>query len=326
MHSIKKQWFSVAIVSSILVAYLFTKSGVIFADTTSTKIKFTLIILIFILSGLTIETQRLRQSLRKWQMHIFIQLVSFVGFPLFVFTSTFLFMPYLLSSPVYIGFIVLACIPTTITSCVVFTRAAGGNAEASLFNATLGNIIGIIVTPLLIYLLLSQNIQMDLLEAIKKLSVLVILPFLTGQIIRNRLKLKVDSASTRSVNNLMVLGIILLAFIKTFQQGIEFEIEQLVYILASCLVIKGISTFFCWYISGLLDSIFTLADQICITLTATPKTLAMGLPLVAILFADNPNLAVISLPMICYYTIQLLIDSFLIGLMVQMQLQDSKHN
>ena len=326
MYSIKKQWFSIAIISCIVVAYLFTQSGLILEDQISAYIKFSLIILIFLLSGMTIGTDKLHQSLRQWPIHCFIQTVSFVLFPMMVFVIAHLFLPFALSTPTYVGFIVLACIPTTITSCVVFTSAAGGNAESALFNATLGNIIGIIITPFLIYLLVSKNIHLDPVQAIKKLFALVILPFFIGQIVRSQFNLNFNTSQIRSANNVMVLGIIVLAFIKTFQQGIVVELQLLNYIVLLSLVLKIFVTAFCWYLSGLFESTFSQADRICITLTATPKTLAMGLPLIAILFADNPNFALISLPMICYYTIQLLIDSFLVDRLAQIQSSNSKYN
>ena len=41
------------------------------------------------------------------------------------------------------GYCMLGCLPMTINMCYVLTSSGKGNASAALFNATLGNIIGV---------------------------------------------------------------------------------------------------------------------------------------------------------------------------------------
>lgn len=55
------------------------------------------------------------------------------------------------------GLVVLACLPTTVSMCVMMTTAMKGNASACVFNSTLGNFVGILVTPLTILLLLGSG-------------------------------------------------------------------------------------------------------------------------------------------------------------------------
>ena len=316
---IRKQWFSLAIISSIIIAYTLVKLGLTLSEPYSSYAKFSFILVIFLLSGLSVETDRLRHSVKQWRIHLFIQITSFIIFPLIIVPVAWLVIPSGTENPVYIGFVVLACIPTTITSCVVFTRNAAGNEECALFNASLANILGIVITPLLVYLLISKSIQLDPLEAIKKLSLLVVLPFFIGQTIRNHGSTKINLSQTKMINNAMVLGILVIAFIKTFEQGIQIELNQILNIALLSLCFKLSLTFLAWHLSSRLISNLKLADQKCITLTATPKTLALGLPLISILYAGNPALALISLPMITYYTIQLFIDSFLVGYLAELK-------
>ncbi len=244
-------------------------------------------------------------------------MISFVLFPAVVIMTAWLSESADLTNLIYVGFIVLACIPTTITSCVVFTRNAGGNEEAALFNATLGNILGIFVTPLLIYFFIGQSIALDPIAAIKKLMLLVILPFLAGQIGRNYFSITVNSVLAKSGTNWMILAIMLIAFINAFGQGIDLEIIELVYIAVLSLALKILLTIFTWHSSKLMAASFSLADRKCLIITATQKTLALGLPIVTVLFSDNSNLALISLPIIAYHTIQLIIDGIIVGQMAQ---------
>ncbi len=313
MSALKRQWFTLAIFAVILAAYLISLSDFSLSTAHSSLFKFSLIVGIFLLSGLTIDSLKLLDSIKNWQLHLWVQTISFVIFPLLVIATAILLNSNNLSNLVYVGFIVLACIPTTITSCVVFTRNAGGNEEASLFNATLGNILGIFLTPLLIYFLIGQSIELDPIAAIKKLILLVILPFLVGQLGRNFFSIKVNPTLAKSGSNWMILTIMLIAFINAFEKGINLSFIDFVYILLLSLLLKLVITALTWYSSALNSSRFNMADRKCLTITATQKTLALGLPIVAVLFANNPNLAIISFPIIAYHTIQLIIDGILIG-------------
>jgi sodium/bile acid cotransporter 7 len=74
------------------------------------------------------------------------------------------------------------------------TKNAGGNESAALVNAVLGNILGIFVSPALIWLfMLNDNLNVlnqpyninDYLRALLNLSVTVLIPLIIGQIIHS---------------------------------------------------------------------------------------------------------------------------------------------
>ncbi len=54
---------------------------------------------------------------------------------------------------------VCTSMPTTVSTNVVFTQQAGGNAAVALINAVVGNIIGIFVSPGLLTLYLQESGQ-----------------------------------------------------------------------------------------------------------------------------------------------------------------------
>ena len=318
MKSIKQQWFSISILICMLLAYLFSTSGFTLNDSIAKYLKNSFIIAIFLLSGLTVQTMKLIHSIKKWQTHLFIQSVSFVLFPLIIIICAYIMNLGSGFNPVYIGFVVLACIPTTISSCVVFTNNAGGNRECALFNATLGNLLGIVLTPLLIFLLLKENVELDVTQAIIKLILLVLLPFLVGQVLHNLFAVSINSVLSKLAGSWCMLGIMLIAFINAFQNGLDLGLTDIIIILVLCLVLHIFILGFVWYTSNKLKHLFSLADRKCLTITASQKTLALGLPIIAILFAENPNLALISLPVIAYHTIQLFIDGIVVETMAKM--------
>ena len=75
------------------------------------------------------------------------------------------------------------------------TKNAGGNESAALVNAVLGNVLGILVSPALIWLFMSNATMNvlnkpytvnDYLQVLFNLSVTVLLPLIIGQIIHFR--------------------------------------------------------------------------------------------------------------------------------------------
>ena len=90
----------------------------------------------------------------------------------------------------------MSCLPTTVNMCVVLTQSAGGNVATALFNAVVGNILGIFATPLLIFKFLGAGAGaasgaggatvagISYLAVLKKLSKKVLLPVAAGQALR----------------------------------------------------------------------------------------------------------------------------------------------
>jgi sodium/bile acid cotransporter 7 len=79
----------------------------------------------------------------------------------------------------------LCVLPSTISSSVAFTAMAGGNVAAAVFNATLSNFVGILVTPLLVSQWLhAAGAGLPIGPAILGVSVQLLLPFILGQLLR----------------------------------------------------------------------------------------------------------------------------------------------
>jgi len=45
--------------------------------------------------------------------------------------------------------------PPPVSSAVIFTKAVGGNDAAAIFNSAFGSFLGIVVSPLLVFLFVS---------------------------------------------------------------------------------------------------------------------------------------------------------------------------
>jgi sodium/bile acid cotransporter 7 len=277
----------------------------------------TVIIILFFISGLTLPTESIINGIRPARLHLYIQSFIFLVTPLYFVASSLAIKAYMDES-LYIGIIALACLPTTISSCIIFTQLAGGNVVGTMFNASLANIAGVFISPLLISFFLtgagSSLPTGELLRVLQNLALKMLLPILGGQLAtRLFLKSYVDKVkiALRVSSSCLVLVIIYFTiagasdnplFVSTLgKMAVPF-----VYLAVSHLALLSLA-----YGGARL---FRLSRKNIITVlyAAPQKTVAMGVPLMATYFVDDPALLGMAiLPLLFYHTWQLIVAGVL---------------
>ena len=268
---------------------------------------------IFLIGGLTLRTGQLGRAAAHGRLHALTQGISLGLIPLLFVALDAPLAAAGLAQSLRDGLIVLACVPTTVTSCVVYTRLAGGNEAAALFNATLGNLLGILVTPQLLLWLLGRTAGVDALVIVTKLGLMVVLPVLVGQLLRLPWAARVDRhrAALKRLSNACLLTILFLVFVGTFASPLAVGGRTLLGVSFLVMTMRVVLLGLAWALSALPGLGLDRGDRIAVAITGTQKTVVLGLPMIGLLFAGDPEAGLLSLPLLIYHPAQLIIDGLL---------------
>lgn len=133
--------------------------------------------IIFLISGLGVKTEEMKKASLFWRLNLFVHFFIYIYHPLLgaavanALKSTTNLSPKLLD-----GLIIALCLPTTISSAVVLTVCSNGNEAAAIINCTIANVLGIGLTPALIFIFLGNLGNVDIAQIFLKLALRVVVP------------------------------------------------------------------------------------------------------------------------------------------------------
>ena len=273
--------------------------------------------LIFFLQGLGLPTSELVAGYKPKRLHAFVLCWNYLFFPIVV--GVLLFpLSFMLSSELRLGFWVLSILPTTVASAIAFTALAGGNTSNAIFSTVFSNLLSVLVVPLFVvgYLSAGAEAQIPLAPLFVKLSLLIVLPLIIGQVARKFFAAHAGRISKRAklVSSGIILFIVHAAFANSMQSGV---LEQMtlwngVAVLVSCGVVLFVVSGLVWGSSAWLR--LNRPERIAGFFCASQKSLATGLPLVTSILVAAPNAvdaASLLIPLICYHPLQLLLTGVL---------------
>lgn len=300
--------FLLSLICAIALASLLPVSGrwaTILHDLTLLLIAF-----MFFLHGARLEPRAVLESVRDWKLQSAVVVSTFAAFPLLglAFSAAW---PGLLPADLWRGVLFLCCLPSTVQSSIALTSIARGNVPASICAATLSNLAGILITPVLVTIVLHQSSGISAMSVID-IATQLLLPFGLGQLLHTRLhrwahrNKKLLSLSDRGSIVLVVYS----AFSAAVVEGVWHRVSARDLITSAAT--DGVLLAIVLLLTSVVGRLLRLPrpGQISLTLCGSKKSLATGVPMANVLF-PAATVGTIILPLMMYHQIQLFICTLL---------------
>lgn len=269
------------------------------------------IALLFFLYGARLPTQEALNGLKHWRLHLTILAFTFVFYPLIGIALRPL--TAVISHDMYLGILFLTLVPSTVQSSVAFTSIAKGNVAGAIVSASASNLVGVIITPLLVMLLMGTGGEVHIDTSVfSEIALLLLAPFVLGQLTRRWAGKVAQSKATKIVDRGSIAMVVYSAFSKGVVDGIWSSIS--LWDLAFLVVFAAaFVAFMLWLTRKASQKMgFNRADTIAIEFCGSKKSLATGLPIASVIFASGgASLGLLILPLMIYHQVQLMMCSWL---------------
>jgi solute carrier family 10 (sodium/bile acid cotransporter), member 7 len=301
--------FIAALLVAAALGFLIPARGL--AATLVDSFKTAAITLLFFLQGVRLQRSAVVAGMTHWRLQLITLACTFVLFPLVGMALRALF-PHLLEDSLWLGVLFLCALPSTVQSSIAFTSVAGGNVPAAICAATISNLLGIVLTPLLVTLLLNVHASSSPLSQITAITEQLLLPFIAGQMASRWLRPwalrhpALLAFSDRGSIVLVVYAAFSAAVIAgTWSQVHWVDVLKLVILSGAVLTFALAATRMASRLSQ-----FTVADEIAVVFCGSKKSLATGVPMANVIFSGAVA-GVVILPVMIFHQLQLMICAYL---------------
>lgn len=265
---------------------------------------------LFLVYGMRLSTREVVAGMRNVRLQGGILSATYLLFPLLGLLLHAAAVP-LLGAALATGMLYLTLLPSTVQSSVSFTSIARGNVAGAITAATLSNVLGMVLTPLLVLALMGRSGSVGL-DGLRDVLLQLLLPFVVGQLLqpfvggwvraRRWLTLTVD----RGTILLVVLGAVTAATAAGVWDGVTWGMVAALLLLSAALLAVMLSATWTGGRALGLDR----ADRVALLMAGSKKSLATGLPMAAVLF-PVATAATIAVPVIIFHQLQLVVAAVL---------------
>ena len=314
---LKKHAFTLWLLFVVVLAVLFpaygSKGGLLYTEI-STNIG---VWLIFFLQGIALPTSELTSGYCPKRLHAFVLSWNYIIFPIVV---GLLLLPLSLVIPneLRLGFWLLAILPTTVSSAVVFSTVSKGNTSNAIFSTVFSNLLSVLLVPAVAvtYLSLESGVSLSLSPLFSKLFLLIIAPLILGQLVRKWLPKNsaLLANRTKGFGNWIIVFIVHCAFAQSVSSGflIQLGLFSIFKVISITILILLFVSQFVWWSSNLFN--LSKEQRISAFFCSSQKSLATGLPLTTSILALAPGIvdaASVLIPLMCYHPAQLILAGIL---------------
>lgn len=301
--------FIMAIMAAVLVAAVLPAAGSA-AEVLRWVTKFGIAVLFF-LYGARLERRELLMGIKHWRLHSVVLAFTFLAFPLLGLLGQWALTP-LLGASLAAGFLFMTLVPSTVQSSITFVSIARGHVGAAVVSASVSNLLGVAITPLLVVALMttSGSVQVSA-GSVVEIVAMLLLPFVVGQLLRERVM-----PITRKIRRIDLFDktVIVLVVYAAFSEGVVdgiwsmIGVSELVWLTVACGVLLAL-------VLGLTELTaralgFDVRDKRVVQFCGSKKSLATGLPMAAVLFAGQ-SVGLLVLPLMLFHQIQLIVCAWL---------------
>ncbi|WP_240320843.1 bile acid:sodium symporter family protein [Sphingomonas crusticola] len=301
--------FLIFLVASVLLATLLPARGV-FATIVS-WLSLVTIVLLFFFHGAKLARDQVIAGLTHWRLHLTILACTFVMFPIIGMIGAYSW-PGLLPRDLWIGVLFVCALPSTVQSAIAFVSMARGNVPAAIASASASQMLGILLTPLLMGAMAGAHGGGIGVEGVGKIAAQILLPFVAGHLLRPWIggwvlrHKQLVGMTDRSTILIAVYGAFSAAVIEGLWHKLSPSALTLLFAVDALLLAIGLTV--TWGVGRALG--FDRADRIAILFCGTKKSIVQGVPMAKVLF-PGPQTGVILLPIMLFHQMQLMACAFI---------------
>ncbi|KAF2132031.1 hypothetical protein P153DRAFT_364484 [Dothidotthia symphoricarpi CBS 119687] len=286
---------------------------------------------IFFINGCTLETRILLQNYKRWKIHLFVQLQCFLmcSAATFALVSLCALNPNFMDPWLLVGFLVLGCAPTTMSSNVVMTRQAHGNTALTVVQSVIGQFLCPFLTPIILQMYLSSgawygkvlstatdNYGEIYRRVFMQLGLSLFVPILAGQVVQyffpKQTKKVFFGWKLIKLSSIALLTLVWQTFDQAFQTGAFTAVasSNIIFTVFVC-----IALYFLWLAICFPAAVFWMPkkDVIACCYCCPAKALAMVVPLTSVMYIDISPIeqSKMQLPAIMFQAFQVSIGGLL---------------
>lgn len=273
------------------------------------------IVLLFFLHGAKLSREAVLAGVGHWRLHLMTLSFTYVLFPVLGLIGAWL-IGLVVDPSLAVGLLFLALLPSTVQSSIAMTAMAGGNVAAAVCSASLSNLVGIVLTPLLVAIFIHAGGSggMDQWASVQKIGTQLLLPFVAGHLLRPLIGAWIDRHKKllQPVDRSSVLLVVYSAFSAAVVNGVWQRVgpfDLAVLLVASAVILAVVIA-----VNGVVARAAGLAreDAIVLLFCGSKKSLVSGVPMAGALFVPA-QVGMVILPLMIFHQLQLFVCAWLAG-------------